>query len=136
MDPTPAELAAAAQKQDSTQSMERLAARMNLLSQRIDAELRLEVPHPALIADILTSLLAACCVREGFKGEQLVSSFRNKCTLARRFEKANAQAQAEVPEVVSDQVAPFDPDAVTASLGGEPAEAPSSLVLTDAPAVP
>ena len=138
-DPTPAELSAAAQKQHDMQEMQQIIARMNLVAQKVDATLRLEVPNPALIVDILTSLLAATSVREHLKTEQIVSSYRNKVTVSRRYEKANAELQAKAPGMEADVLPPteFDPAAATASLAAVPDEteeasrAPSSIVLTD-----
>ena len=102
---TDAQIKMAAQKEEAMKQMQELAAQMNLVAQLLDAELRLRVPQAVLQVDVLTSLLAGLAIREGLKVEQVVSNFRTKCMYARRFEKANEELKAQVPEVEPDSVA-------------------------------
>lgn len=109
MDLTQQEIAAAAQQQDAMKQAEAqtraLVQQMSLVTQFVDAAVRLFVPYPQLQSDVYSSLAAGQSVRDGLKDEQFVSSFRTKCMYARRAQKLNDKLSAEVPESIPDDVA-------------------------------
>ena len=117
---TPDAIKQAAAKEDAMHAAQDMAQKMNLVATLLDTELKLRVPYPQLQADILSSVLAGVIVTQGLKCEKIVGQLREKTTIARRFEKANADLKAAVPGHETDAVAPEVVDEVAKEIGAEP----------------
>jgi hypothetical protein len=109
---TPEALQLQAQKQAMQEQAQFMARRMQLLAQKLDVDLQLEMMGmEPLIADVLTSALAACAVRNGLRQSRIISDFQEKMVRAARFAKAQ-EGDAAANGVIPDGVPPADKDAL------------------------
>ena len=135
---TPEALKLAEQKQAMQEQAQFMARRMNLISQKLDIQLQLDMMGmEPLTADVLTSALAACAVRYGLRQSRIISDFQAKMVRASRFAKSQEGAAAETG-VIPDGVPPADKDALR-NLGvrfeGDPPDAVNVLPSDTAPDV-